>query len=117
MREMPNPIFERDAKARRPSTRASERTSMCLSNVRGLVIYFALMLGVSPACQAVEPPYSFDKAPFVHPKIIEDLSTLVSDRGEQVVGINLDESENTSRYFGDIQVNGKVQPFVFYEDA
>jgi hypothetical protein len=59
---------------------------------------------------------SLETAPYVHPKIIEDLSTWVSDNGEQVVAINLDESENTNRYFGDIQVNGTAQPFVFYEN-
>lgn len=80
------------------------------------IILLALMFCFSGASEAGEPRVSFEKSPFVHPKIIEDLSTWASDSGEQVVAVNLDESENTNRYFGDIQVNGTVRPFVFYEN-
>lgn len=83
---------------------------------RTSVILFVLMSFSPIACNADEPRVYLEKEPFVHPKIIEDLSTWVSDTGEQVVAINLDESESTNRYFGDIQVNGTVRPFVFYEN-
>jgi len=87
-------------------------------NVRNLtsIIFLALMASSSAACNAGDSRVFLEKAPFVHPKIIEDLSAWVSDSGEQVVAINLDESENTNRYFGNIQVNGTVRPFVFYEN-
>ena len=61
--------------------------------------------------------YFFTKEPFIHPKIIEDISTWVSDDGEQVVAINLLESMDTNRYFGDIKINGGNAPFVFYENT
>jgi len=49
-----------------------------------------------------ELDYSFTKEPFIHPKIIKDLSTYLSDSGDQVVGINLKDSQNSNRYYGEI---------------
>ena len=39
--------------------------------------------------------YSFKMAPFVHPKIINDLVGSLSDSGDQVVAINLLDSQDT----------------------
>ncbi len=46
--------------------------------------------------------YSFKKGPFVHPKIIGDLIGWVGDQGDQVVSINLLDSQNSNRYFGEV---------------
>lgn len=68
----------------------------------------------------VQPSFFFDHQPFVSPKIVQDLSVWISDRGDQVVAINLLESQDKNRYFGDIQVgksraDGKY-PFVSVEE-
>lgn len=63
--------------------------------------------------------YSFTQAPFVSPRIIQDLETWISDGGEQVVAINLPESAGTNRYFGNVtieQPNTNLPPTVVYED-
>jgi uncharacterized protein len=46
---------------------------------------------------------SFTAAPFISPRIINDLSTWMSDLGDQVVAINLTESQGSNRYFGNIE--------------
>ena len=54
--------------------------------------------------------YSFSKAPFVHPKIIEDLLGYISDTGDQVVAVNLLDSQDSNRYFGEILVEPQADP-------
>ena len=54
--------------------------------------------------------YSFRKAPFVHPKIVDDLIGNLSDTGEQVVAINLLDSQDSNRYFGEILVAPQADP-------
>ena len=54
--------------------------------------------------------YSFKKAPFVHPKIINDLVGYMSDTGDQVVAINLLDSQDSNRYFGEIAVTPQLDP-------
>ncbi|HLK91961.1 MAG TPA: lysozyme inhibitor LprI family protein [Polyangia bacterium] len=58
--------------------------------------------------------YSFTKAPFVSPKIINDLSTGVADQGDQVLAIDLSDSEESNRYAGDVKVvkTGNRNPYV-----
>jgi len=49
-----------------------------------------------------DPP-SFTRPPYVNPRIINDLSTWQSDEGDQVVAINLSESQDSNRYSVDIK--------------
>jgi len=49
--------------------------------------------------------YSFTSSEFINPKILDDLSGWLSDTGDQVVSINIAESNDSNRYFGDISVN------------
>ena len=56
--------------------------------------------------------YSFRKAPFVHPKIVNDLIGNLSDVGDQVVAINLLDSQDSNRYFGEIFVTPQTDPLV-----
>ena len=48
--------------------------------------------------------YYFDHAPYVHPRIIQDLLAWISDGGDQVVAINLLESQRSNRYYGDVTI-------------
>ena len=56
--------------------------------------------------------YSFSKAPFVHPKIVNDLIGNLSDVGDQVVAINLLDSQDSNRYFGEVFVTPQTDPLV-----
>ena len=44
---------------------------------------------------------SFDKPPYINPRIIEALTTWVSDHGDQIIAINLADSQKSNRFFGD----------------
>lgn len=77
-----------------------------------------LMMGSGWAL-AAEPALYFDRVPFVHPKVVEDLLPWISDDGEQVVAVNLLETVGRNRYFGSVnvgEVRGNERPFVWYED-
>ena len=59
--------------------------------------------------------YSFNKPPFINPRIIQDLSTWISDGGDQVVAINLLNSQDSNRYFGETgvkEIDGQ-NPYIF----
>ena len=58
----------------------------------------------------VHATYSFKTAPFVHPKIIDDLVGYLSDSGDQVVAINLLDSQDSNHYFGEIAVMPQLNP-------
>lgn len=60
----------------------------------------------------VHATYSLKQAPFVHPKIIGDLTGMLSDTGNQVVAINLLDSQDSNRYYGEIFVTPKTDPLV-----
>ena len=65
---------------------------------------------------AVDHGFSFTKEPFIHPNIIQDLSTWLSDTGDQVVTISLVDAQDSSRYFGEVlhtsQPGGRC-PYVY----
>ena len=69
--------------------------------------------------ESTEWPYSFVEAPFVHPRIVEDLRTWLSDVGDQVVAINLLDAQGSNRYSGSIDVNEIDErcPYVHWERA
>ena len=69
--------------------------------------------------ESVGWPYSFVREPFVHPRIIEDLSTWLSDVGDQVVAINLLDAQGSNRYSGGIGVDEFDErcPYVHWELA
>ena len=50
--------------------------------------------------------YSFINAEFVNPRIIEDLVGWLSDSGNQVVAVNIADSNKSNRYFGEISTDG-----------
>lgn len=43
--------------------------------------------------------YSFTQSEFINPRILADLSGLISDAGDQVVAVNVAESNRSNRYF------------------
>ena len=62
--------------------------------------------------------YTFWEEPYIHPKIIQDLNTWLSDTGDQVVAINLIDSQDSNRYSEEIKIR-KIPggyPFVYTED-
>jgi hypothetical protein len=87
-----------------------------------------LILGLSSGVAFAEPedaglpqlelPYSFVEAPYIHPKIVQDLTTWVSDQGDQVVAINLSDSQESNRYFGEVEVrvSEMPHPFVYFQE-
>ncbi|HET9136860.1 MAG TPA: hypothetical protein VFO76_09490 [Candidatus Kapabacteria bacterium] len=67
---------------------------------------------------ATDIPYSFTKSPYISPKIVKDLSSWNSEGGDQVVEINLTQSQNSERYRGRIdsmKAEGKPT-FVYWFD-
>jgi uncharacterized protein len=61
---------------------------------------------------------SFDKSPFVNPRIIRDLTTWESDHGDQIVAINLGDSQTSNRFFGDTLTKpgpAPKRPYVYFQ--
>jgi hypothetical protein len=48
--------------------------------------------------------YSFIKSEFINPRILDDLCGWLSDTGDQIVAINITDSNKSNRYFGDIDI-------------
>jgi uncharacterized protein len=71
------------------------------------------------APETIEDPtsLSFVKPPYINPQIVEELTTWTSDHGDQVVAINLADSQKSNRFFGGA-LTGKgsgKNPFVYYQ--
>lgn len=58
----------------------------------------------APTPYPQEAKFFFDKPPYVHPKIILELSTWPSDSEEQIVSVNISESHGTNRFYEKIEV-------------
>jgi len=59
--------------------------------------------------------YSFDKPPYINPRIIQDMSCWISDKGDQVTAINLLDSQDSNRYYCDAKVReiSGQNPYIF----
>ena len=77
-------------------------------------VLFVLISLLLPGCDK-EPdlPFTFWEEPFIHPQIIEELTTWLSDLGDQIVTINLTESQDSNRYNADFNITGKPGKFPF----
>ena len=60
----------------------------------------------------VHAAYSFKQAPFVHPDIVGDLVGSLADAGDQVVAVNLLDSQDSNRYLREILVTPQTNPLV-----
>ena len=82
-----------------------------------IVVALAYAASNGVAAEAGIAVYSFTAAPFIPPKVVADLSTWLSDGGDQVVAVNLTDSVDSNRYSGAIKTSGNAQgnPFVFSE--
>lgn len=88
----------------------------------GIAITFLSVVSFASSDTATKPdeirlPYFFDHAPYVSPKIIQDLSTWMPDYGDQVVAINLSDLKDTNRYYADIKTRKiEGEPLYVYFD-
>ncbi|MGR5150135.1 hypothetical protein ACQKP8_26765 [Photobacterium alginatilyticum] len=63
--------------------------------------------------------YSFTSSNYINPAILEDLNGWISDLGDQVVSINISDSNESNRYFGDISATERSgsNPIVEFVDS
>ena len=61
--------------------------------------------------------FSFTELEYINPRIIEDLDGWISDTGDQIASINITESNNSNRYFGDVKAKHiKGNPIVSWSN-
>lgn len=75
-----------------------------------------LSLDSQPLKPDVLKKYFFSKKPFVHPKIIKELTPTIETPENSVSSINLFESMESKKYFGEITIKGESDPYVFTDD-
>jgi len=62
-----------------------------------------------------ENEFSFFKETYINPRIIEDMSTWISDTGDQIMVINLTDTQNSNRYYGDYNIRKGSNEFPIVE--
>jgi len=68
-----------------------------------ILIFVGLLL--CAGADAQDDLYYLDREPFIHPRIIQEFaSPFPLDSGDQVVAINLLDSQDSDRFFGDIKI-------------
>lgn len=55
--------------------------------------------------------YSFVDSEYINPRILDDLCGWISDTGDQIVSINITNSNNSNRYFGDLDISKSDSEF------
>lgn len=63
-------------------------------------------------------PFYFDKEPFINPRLIADMTTWLSDNGDQVVAIDLNGAQHCNRYFAETktQATKGENLYVYFEE-
>jgi uncharacterized protein len=59
---------------------------------------------------------SFTQAPFISPRIVDDLSIGEADQGDNIIAINLTDAQGSNRYFGDVKtrkLRDRAGPYVY----
>lgn len=87
-----------------------------------------LFLLLSPYAHALPPSspgreeassLSFTNEPFIHPRVVESLISLVSDSGDQIVAVDLDGSQRSNLFSAAAPSNAPAMvgpgPYVFYD--
>ena len=110
---------QRTTRRRRAGGRPARRTPAIACAAAALGSLAACAPAPDAGTTAADWPYSFVQTPFVHPRIVQDLSTWPSDRGDQVVAIDLLDSQGSNRYFGDVGARERAGqcPFVYWRDG
>lgn len=119
-----SPKFAVSTPCCRPPCRALPAAANCnwLLVCIYVVLTYASVVFAATLAMAEEAPcdsFSFTRPPFVSPRIIQDLEPWISDRGEQVVAINLPGSVGSNRYSGEVttlQPDKTLPPTVVYKD-
>lgn len=62
-----------------------------------------------------ELPFTFWEEPFISPQIIKEMEGWISDTGDQIVTINLTESQNSNRYNADFEITQRPSEFPVVE--
>jgi len=80
-------------------------------------VYRQRLTALEAAAGQKEVVYSFTQAPFVNPKVVNDLSTYISDHGDQIVAINLTDAQGSNRYSCDVKVRQAAgdKPYVYFQ--
>ena len=47
-------------------------------------------------------PYSFSREEYIHPRIVQEMGGLLSDKNETIVAVDLIAANKSNRFFGDI---------------
>jgi hypothetical protein len=72
--------------------------------------------GANPQVESHHLQYSFSREEFVHPRIVEELLGVMSDRRETVVSVDLSSANKSNKFYGDVRIIPDCDgPWVEYE--